>query len=92
MPKKKVQCPNPLFLQWLEEWKSEAEERSLNSKYTFLKVSVLFFFFHQNPHSCLKSKGTNVILDKYNRGFEDGNESTFLKNQTKNVFFLSICP
>ena len=44
MPKKKVQCPNPLFLQWLEEWKSEAEERSLNSKFTFMRVKIYLFF------------------------------------------------
>jgi len=40
---KKLQCPNPLFLQWLEEWKCEAEDRGLNSKWTYQKVFILKF-------------------------------------------------
>jgi len=36
-PKRKV-CPNPLFLSWLEEWKKEAEEKGLNSKWTYNKA------------------------------------------------------
>ena len=35
---KKFPCPNPLFLEWLEEWKTEAEERGNNSKWTYIKV------------------------------------------------------
>ncbi|XP_066912405.1 crossover junction endonuclease MUS81-like isoform X2 [Clytia hemisphaerica] len=35
---KKFPCPNPLFLEWLEEWKTEAEERGNNSKWTYIKA------------------------------------------------------
>ena len=45
MPKRKVNCPNPLFVQWLEEWKQEAEERGLNSKWTYAKVFLIFVNF-----------------------------------------------
>ena len=40
MPLKKnmLVCPNPLFLIWLEEWKKEAEDRDLNSKWTYAKA------------------------------------------------------
>lgn len=27
---------------WLEEWKNEAEEKGLNSKWTYAKVTFLF--------------------------------------------------
>lgn len=40
MPLKKHQvvCPNPMFLIWLEEWRKEAEERELNSRFTYAKA------------------------------------------------------
>lgn len=36
--KRKNACPNPMFVKWLEEWRDEAEEKGLNSKWTFSKV------------------------------------------------------
>ena len=38
--KKKVDaCPNPLFVQWLTEWKDEAAEKGLKTQYAYGKVS-----------------------------------------------------
>ena len=31
-------CPNPLFAQWIEEWRDEAIEKGLKSSYTYSKV------------------------------------------------------
>ena len=31
-------CPNPLFLQWLEEWRAEAKENGWNSHYVYHKA------------------------------------------------------
>ena len=40
--KKKVDaCPNPLFVQWLTEWKDEAAEKGLKTQYAYGKVSKL---------------------------------------------------
>ena len=37
-PKKKRDCPNPLFLKWLEEWKADAEKKGVNAKFTYAKA------------------------------------------------------
>ena len=31
-------CPNPLFVQWLEEWRDEAREGGSKSQYTYTKA------------------------------------------------------
>ena len=32
------ECPNPLFLRWLEEWRDDAKDKGLNSFHSFNKV------------------------------------------------------
>jgi len=32
---------NPLFVEWLTEWKTEAASRELKSQYTYAKVGLL---------------------------------------------------
>ncbi|XP_054707862.1 crossover junction endonuclease MUS81-like [Uloborus diversus] len=36
--KKKYKCPNPLFEQWLTEWKAEAAEKGLKTQFTYAKA------------------------------------------------------
>lgn len=36
--KKQRECPNPLFLKWLEEWRDEAKQKSSKLQYTYAKV------------------------------------------------------
>lgn len=36
--KKQRECPNPLFLKWLEEWRDEAKEKNSKLQYTYGKV------------------------------------------------------
>ncbi|XP_052251235.1 crossover junction endonuclease MUS81-like isoform X3 [Dreissena polymorpha] len=36
--KKKVPCPNPLFEQWLKEWRDSAAEKNMKSQYTYGKA------------------------------------------------------
>ncbi|XP_060557724.1 crossover junction endonuclease MUS81-like isoform X2 [Ruditapes philippinarum] len=36
--KKKVSCPNPLFVQWLTEWRDDAAEKGIKSQYTYGKA------------------------------------------------------
>ena len=38
--KKKVVCPNPLFAQWLKEWRDAAAEKGMKSQYTYGKVGT----------------------------------------------------
>lgn len=37
--KKQRECPNPLFLKWLEEWRDEAKQKNSKLQYTYGKVS-----------------------------------------------------
>lgn len=32
------QCPNPLFIKWMEEWRDEAREKGVQSQYAYTKV------------------------------------------------------
>nr|XP_047133227.1 crossover junction endonuclease MUS81 isoform X2 [Hydra vulgaris] len=36
--KSRKSCANPMFLLWLEEWQKDAEEKGLNSKWTYSKA------------------------------------------------------
>lgn len=36
--KKQRQCPNPLFLKWLEEWRDEAKQKNSKLQHTYGKV------------------------------------------------------
>lgn len=36
--KKQRECPNPLFLKWLEEWRDEAKQKNSKLQYTYAKV------------------------------------------------------
>lgn len=36
--KKQRECPNPLFLKWLEEWRDEAKQKNSKLQYTYGKV------------------------------------------------------
>ena len=36
--KKKDPCPNPLFMQWLTEWRDDAAAKGMKSQYTYNKV------------------------------------------------------
>ncbi len=38
-------CANPLFVKWVEELIQDAEERNLNSKFTYKKVNKMCFYF-----------------------------------------------
>lgn len=38
--KKCDQCPNPLFIQWLTEWRDSAAEKGMKSQYTYGKVTI----------------------------------------------------
>ena len=40
--KKKEVIANPLFVEWLTEWKEEAAEKGWKSQYTYGKVVVKF--------------------------------------------------
>lgn len=31
-------CPNPLFVQWVEEWRDEARNDGSKTQYTYTKV------------------------------------------------------
>jgi hypothetical protein len=43
--KKKVSCPNPLFVQWLIEWRDDAAEKGIKSQYTYGKVKCNQSFY-----------------------------------------------
>ena len=32
-------CANPLFVEWVEEWRDDARERGVNSHYSYTKVA-----------------------------------------------------
>ena len=36
--KKQRECPNPLFLKWLEQWRDEAKQKNSKLQYTYGKV------------------------------------------------------
>ena len=36
--KKQRECPNPLYLKWLEEWRDEAKQKNSKLQYTYAKV------------------------------------------------------
>lgn len=38
--KKRNLCPNPLFVQWLTEWRDEAAEKGMKSQYCYKKVGA----------------------------------------------------
>lgn len=38
--KKQRECPNPLFLKWLEEWRDEAKQKSSKLQYTYAKAAA----------------------------------------------------
>ncbi|KAJ7360134.1 Crossover junction endonuclease mus81 [Desmophyllum pertusum] len=38
--KKQRECPNPLFLKWLEEWRDEAKQKNTKLQYTYGKAVV----------------------------------------------------
>ena len=40
--KKKETSANPLFVEWLTEWKEEAAEKGWKSQYTYGKVCLMF--------------------------------------------------
>ena len=37
--RKTPNCPNPLFVHWLTEWKNDAADKGLKTQYTYGKVN-----------------------------------------------------
>jgi hypothetical protein len=35
------ECPNPLFLKWLERWRDEAKAKESKLQYVYNKVGIL---------------------------------------------------
>ena len=61
--KKKVDaCPNPLFVQWLTEWKDEAAEKGIKTQYAYGKVSFLLLHVLRLHH--LHGTFFNAIGDR----------------------------
>ncbi|XP_052766912.1 crossover junction endonuclease MUS81-like [Mya arenaria] len=53
--KKRGTCPNPLFAQWLEEWRDSAAEKGMKSQYTYgkaLKALLKFPLKLENGKEC----------------------------------------
>ena len=45
--KKRVNpCPNPLFVQWLTEWRDDAAGKGQKAQYTYAKVRHFLFIAH----------------------------------------------
>lgn len=40
-------CPNPLFVQWLTEWRDEAASRGRRTRFVFQKVSPSWVLWWQ---------------------------------------------
>jgi len=57
--KKQRECPNPLFLKWLEEWRDEAKEKNSKLQYTYGKAATALKKYPL-PLSCGKDA---MILD-----------------------------
>lgn len=57
--KKQSECPNPLFLKWLEDWRDEAKQRNSKLQYTYGKAAAALRKYPL-PLSCGKDA---MILD-----------------------------
>lgn len=49
--KKNKECPNPLYLKWLEEWRDEARDKGSKMQHTYAKVPLESVGLFKRTHS-----------------------------------------
>lgn len=69
-------CANPLFVKWVEELIQDAEERNLNSKFTYKKVNKKVLLFLAIPYLFQALSA----LKRYPLPLESGQEAKILDN------------
>ena len=82
-------CPNPLFVQWVEEWRDEARNDGLKTQYTYTKVYhvALCNYMHMYTSLCkitcakagLRVQALNS-LRKYPLPLSSGQEAKILNH------------
>ena len=67
--KKKEPIPNPLFVQWITNWRDDAASKGIKSQYTYNKVRIPYYrsdiFWHHSFTATGGGGGGWVSLPKH---------------------------